>query len=79
MKIERKAKINAKVYMRALKFINRKGKVELVISHTKSLRGKWHDNEKKACSFRYLKSKEILFTARALVIGKHKFSLLVAN
>lgn len=52
---------------------------KLIISYSKAKRGKWHDNNMIARNFGYFKSKELMFTARSVVIGKHKFSLLIAT
>jgi hypothetical protein len=79
MKIERIMKINSKMYSKALKFF-KDDKVKFVVSYSKSFGDrKWHDENNNPRSFGFFKSDEQLFRAKALVIGKHKFSLLVAN
>jgi hypothetical protein len=69
-----------KFYTKALRVFKKgRGTAKLIISYSKAKMGKWHDNNMVARNFGYFKSKELMFTARALVIGKHKFSLLIAH
>lgn len=78
MKIKSFFKETDKYYTKALRLFKGKA-IKLVVSYSQSKGGKWHDNDMKPIKLGYLKSQEYIFNARALVIGKHKFSLLVAN
>jgi hypothetical protein len=79
MRIDKFVRKNHRMITKALRFF-KGNKVSLVISYSRALGGrKWHDNNKRARYFGYFKSIEHVFIARALVIGKHKFSLLISN
>lgn len=73
------SKGNEKYKTNGLKLFNR-GRLKTIVSYSKSLGGrKWCDNNKVARNLGYFKSEEHIFMARALIIGKHKFSLLIAK
>lgn len=82
MKIRKFKKINERFYTSAIRFF--KGdSIKFILSYSKAHGGnkwhKWHNKERKPVNLAYCKSVEDMFTARALVVGKHKFSLLVAR
>jgi hypothetical protein len=79
MEIKKYFKENQRYYTKALRFF-KNGNVKLILSYSKSKDGRlWHDNDKTPRKLGYFKSQEFIFTARALVVGSHKFSLLVSN
>jgi hypothetical protein len=79
MKIKKLIKINEKAYSKAYRFFNGE-KLKFMFIYTQALNGKkWQDKNKNGRLFGIFKSKEDEYTARALVFGKYKFSLIVMN
>lgn len=66
-------------FTKAIRFFKGKN-IRFALSYSKSLNGrKWYDEDMTPVKVGYRKSQEYIFTARALILGRHKFSLLVAN
>jgi hypothetical protein len=79
MKISKYVKITNGYTTKALRFI--KGdKVRFILSYSVATNGqRWLDDNKKGRIFGMFKKIESMFTARALVIGKLKLSLVTTN
>lgn len=75
---------NDNFYTKALRLFV-KGKVKVIISYSKlTVNTFWQDDDKNYRKFGYFKNKmqtggNSYFTARAFILGKNKFSLLIAN